>query len=118
MISGPGERSQDIYLSNAHRHEGTSKKHCHAGPKHYPTAAQFSLVHHTLKTKNSNAPDIQILNVLGKARKKPRGGPSPLLNVKKEGDAQPQWGKMMADHMLHSPPPPKTDTHSTLTVCS
>lgn len=67
VISGPAEQSQDIYLSNPHRDEGTSKKHRHAGPKYYPTAAHFSLVHHILKSKNSNAPDIQILNVLEKA---------------------------------------------------
>lgn len=65
--SGPAGQSQDSYLSNPHRDEGISMKRCHDGSKHYPTAAQFSLANHTLKSKNSNTPDIHILNVLGKA---------------------------------------------------
>lgn len=115
--SGPAGQSQDIYLSNPHCDEGISMKHCHTASEHYPTAAQFSLASHTLKSKNSNTPDKRILNMLTKAWEKPRGGLSPFLYgiVRVEGVAQSQWGKLMAEHATHSLPTPQRDARSTLT---
>jgi len=103
MRSGPEGQSQGIYLSNPHRDEGISMKHCHTGSKHYPTAALFSLAGHILKSKNSNTADVYILNVLGKTPEKSKGGLSLLLSglLREEGDAQPLWRKRMSDHVAH-----------------